>query len=47
MASMAEDSHIDDQLFRLFLESGVYMQYAKEFLSDAQIDDVDIAQYLK
>jgi HD-GYP domain-containing protein (c-di-GMP phosphodiesterase class II) len=47
MASMAEDSHIDDQLFRLFLESGVHMQYAKEFLSDSQIDDVDISQYLK
>ncbi len=46
MSYMAKDAHIDDELFRLFLESGVYKQYAEEFLIDSQIDEVDIAKYV-
>ena len=46
MSYMAKDAHIDDELFRLFLERGVYKQYAEEFLIDSQIDEVDIAKYV-
>jgi HD-GYP domain-containing protein (c-di-GMP phosphodiesterase class II) len=46
MALMNRDSHIDPDLFRLFLESGVYLEYAREYLDPEQIDDVDIAEYL-
>jgi|TARA_B100000315_G_scaffold213930_1_gene212138 HD-GYP domain-containing protein (c-di-GMP phosphodiesterase class II) len=46
MSYMVKDEHIDDELFRLFLESGVYKEYAEEFLSASQIDEVDVAQYL-
>ncbi|WP_039859698.1 HD domain-containing phosphohydrolase [Photobacterium sp. SKA34] len=43
---MALDEHIDMELFKLFLSSGVYMQYADKFLPSKQIDKVDIDKYL-
>ncbi|PSV51531.1 HD domain-containing phosphohydrolase [Photobacterium sp. GB-1] len=43
---MALDEHIDMDLFKLFLSSGVYMQYAEKFLPSKQIDEVDIDKYL-
>ena len=46
MSFMKEDHHIDPDLFELFLRSGVYLQYAREYLDPAQIDEVDIEQYL-
>jgi HD-GYP domain-containing protein (c-di-GMP phosphodiesterase class II) len=46
MAGMSAGNHIDPDLFRLFLESGVYKDYAERFLSAEQIDPVDIAVYL-
>ncbi len=46
MSFMEKDAHIDDELFRLFLKSGVYKEYADRFLDPAQIDEVDIDQYL-
>ncbi|PQJ61938.1 ABC transporter substrate-binding protein [Photobacterium angustum] len=42
---MALDEHIDMDLFKLFLSSGVYMQYAEKFLPSKQIDKVDIDKY--
>lgn len=47
MSFMCRDQHIDADLFRLFLESGVYLEYAKRFLDPAQIDDVDPAGVVK
>lgn len=44
---MALDEHIDMDLFRLFLESGTYLEYAQTYLPNEQIDEVDIEQYLK
>ncbi len=41
-----KDQHIDPDLFDLFLTSGIYLEYAKRFLSEDQIDEVDISQYL-
>jgi len=42
---MALDEHVDIELFRLFLSSGVYKEYAEQFLPEEQIDAVDISQY--
>ncbi|MEF1175091.1 HD-GYP domain-containing protein, partial [Vibrio sinaloensis] len=42
---MALDEHVDMDLFKLFLESGVYRDYAEQFLPEAQIDEVDISKY--
>lgn len=47
MGFMLKDQHIDGDLFRLFLSSGVYKQYAEEYLMPDQIDEVDISQYLE
>jgi len=44
---MALNEHIDIDVFELFLTSGVHTQYAKRFLPESQIDEVDIAQYLR
>ncbi|BCG65761.1 MAG: hypothetical protein methR_P3617 [Methyloprofundus sp.] len=46
MSFMVKDQHIDADLFRLFLSSGVYLQYAEKFLQAEQIDTVDIKQFL-
>jgi HD-GYP domain-containing protein (c-di-GMP phosphodiesterase class II) len=47
MSLMKKDNHIDPELFELFLTSGVYLEYASQFLSDEQLDEVDIQQYLE
>jgi HD-GYP domain-containing protein (c-di-GMP phosphodiesterase class II) len=46
MSVMRNDQHIDADLFDLFLESGVYREYANQYLDPAHIDAVDIRQYL-
>ena len=46
MGFMVKDQHIDPDLFKLFLSSGVYRDYAAKFLQPDQIDEVDLAQYL-
>jgi HD-GYP domain-containing protein (c-di-GMP phosphodiesterase class II) len=46
MSFMKKDQHIDDDLFKLFLTSGVYKEYAKMYLLPEQLDDVDIDQYI-
>ncbi len=47
MGFMVKDKHIDEDLFRIFLESGVYKIYADHYLESNQIDDVDIMMFLK
>lgn len=46
LSFMAKDQHIDSDLFRLFLSSGVYKDYANKFLKPEQIDDVDLSKYI-
>jgi HD-GYP domain-containing protein (c-di-GMP phosphodiesterase class II) len=46
MATMCREAHIDAQLFGLFINEGVYMQYALRFLDPGQIDSVDPASLL-
>ncbi|MGB5518887.1 MAG: HD domain-containing phosphohydrolase [Gammaproteobacteria bacterium] len=46
MSAMSNDKHIDPDLFKLFLTSGVYKKYGEQFLDAEQIDDVDISRYL-
>lgn len=41
-----KDGHIDSDLFDLFLTSGVYEEYAKEYLLPSQLDQVDIGKFL-
>jgi len=44
---MVLKGNIDGDVFELFLTSGVYLHYAERFLSQGQIDHVDISQYLR
>jgi len=46
MSFMRNDNHIDPDLFKLFLTSGIYKKYGERFLDPEQIDDVDISEYL-
>lgn len=43
---MVEDNHIDRDCFELFIKEGVYLKYAREFLDEEQVDEVDVARYL-
>ncbi len=47
MGFMEKDNHIDSNLFKLFLSSGAYLEYAREYLLPDQVDEVDISQYLE
>ncbi|MCY1340671.1 HD domain protein [compost metagenome] len=46
LAFMARDQHIDPELFRLFLTSGVHREYGEQFLRREQLDEVDIQPWL-
>ena len=44
---MVTDNHIDRDCFELFLKEEVYLQYAREFLGEDQVDEVDVGRYLQ
>jgi len=46
LSFMVKDQHLDGDIFRLFLKSGIYLDYAKKYLKPEQIDEVDLEQYL-
>ncbi|MFA9438324.1 HD domain-containing phosphohydrolase [Uliginosibacterium sp. sgz301328] len=46
MARMRDERHIDADLFTLFLTSGVYLEYARRYLPQEQIDQVDLSRYV-
>ena len=46
LAKFKAEGHIDPDLFDLFLESGLYREYALKHLRPEQIDEVDISRYL-
>jgi HD-GYP domain-containing protein (c-di-GMP phosphodiesterase class II) len=44
LGRMAGEGHIDPDLFNVFISEGVYLEYARKFLSPEQIEDVDLAK---
>ena len=46
MSFMVKDKSIDEDLFKLFLQSDLHNTYAKKYLKREQIDSVDLEQYL-
>jgi HD-GYP domain-containing protein (c-di-GMP phosphodiesterase class II)/ABC-type amino acid transport substrate-binding protein len=42
---MVLDRHLDKDCFELFIRDKVYLQYARQFLSPEQIDEVDTTKY--
>ncbi|EFE22947.1 hypothetical protein EDWATA_02033, partial [Edwardsiella tarda ATCC 23685] len=47
MSDMVRRQHIDADLFRLFVQSGTYLEYARHYLQPEQIDRVDITHLLR
>ena len=47
LSFMVKDQHLDKDLFKLFLSSGLYKEYAVANLKPEQIDEVDIEQYMQ
>ncbi len=47
MARMRDDSHIDPDIFELFISAGVYRDYAERFLRPEQRDAVDPQKFLR
>nr|WP_297402162.1 HD domain-containing phosphohydrolase [uncultured Marinobacter sp.] len=47
MARMVADNHLDRDVFELFLRSGTYRHYARQFLRPEQIDEVDESLFMK
>ena len=43
---MMKDRHLDGELSKLFLNSGMYKDFAENLLLDSLVDDVDINQYV-
>ena len=43
MGHMVEDNHLDPDLFTVFIEEGVYLDYAQHYLAKEQIDVVDVS----
>ena len=41
MGFMKNDYHIDEELFEIFVTSGVYKKYAEKHIAETQIDEVD------
>lgn len=46
MARMAKTGHVDANLFRLFLEKGLHLEYGREHLRPEQLDAVDVQALL-
>ena len=46
LANMAEEKHIDHEIFELFLRERIFVKYAQEFLSPDQLDEVDVEALL-
>jgi HD-GYP domain-containing protein (c-di-GMP phosphodiesterase class II) len=46
MANMCKENHLDKELFSYFLQSYLWLEYAQDFLSADQIDEVNIEQLI-
>ncbi|EAQ64116.1 chemotaxis sensory transducer family protein [Marinomonas sp. MED121] len=46
MSKMRDKQHIDSELFDLFVENGVYKEYAVKYLDEKQIDSIQPEEFL-
>ncbi len=46
LSAMAKGGHIDIETYNLFVTSGIPVQYARQFLRESQIDDVDLNTFV-
>lgn len=46
MQEMKNNGHLDPDLYELFIKSGVYMDYAKDYIDKEQIDNINPVEFL-
>jgi len=46
LSGMVKRQHLDKDVFKLFLTSGVFQKYADKHLKKLQVDKIDISKYL-
>ena len=46
MQEMKNTGHIDPYIYEIFIKSGVYMEYAKEYMESSQIDEINPEEFL-
>lgn len=46
MQEMKNNGHLDPDLYELFIKSGVYLDYAKEYIDNSQIDEINPEEFL-
>jgi HD-GYP domain-containing protein (c-di-GMP phosphodiesterase class II) len=46
MSFMAKEGHLDQDVFELFLTSGVYQRFAESYMLPEQLDEVDVSSYV-
>ena len=46
MREMKNSGHLDPDLYDLFIKSGIYMDYAKEYLNENQIEEINPEEFL-
>ncbi len=46
MSVMAKEGHLDQDVFALFLTSGVYRRFAESYMLPEQLDEVDVSSYV-
>jgi len=44
LGSMKEESHIDPDIFDVFISEKIYLQYAEDFMDAEQIDELDLTK---
>jgi HD-GYP domain-containing protein (c-di-GMP phosphodiesterase class II) len=47
LGRMVKNGALDAEIVKIFLKTGLYLEYANEFLNTNQIDEVDIDQWLE
>ena len=46
LGNMVKRGELDAEIVKIFLKSGLYLEYAKEFLDEDQINEIDIDKWL-
>ena len=46
MQDMKNNGHIDPDLYEVFIRSGIYKDYAEQYVSPQQIDDFNPEDFL-
>ena len=46
MQEMKNTGHLDPDVYEVFIKSGVYMEYAKEYMEPNQLDEFNPEEFL-